>query len=303
MYNVALSVAACLRAGTRVDVAWVAASDAFPFDPGIDAVALTPGGGRIGELLDGAVDAQLSDLAHRALSRGRVVDLTVTEPEALVSGLAHGGTVRCVVVPATQLPDRLWALLLERAPVCLVSTLDGDDVVTTHVHTADDVAEAGDDVAALFEAGTSTVATVGDALVTVLRAVPRLVVSGGGPVGESIGAAARLLGWQVVVEPGMQAAIGHMATLSPIDSAVILGHDVESSSRALAAALESAAGYVGSVGSRHMQQQRADWLAYRGVTDLSRVHGPAGIDIRARTPAEIAVSILAEAIRVHAPDD
>ena len=38
--------------------------------------------------------------------------------------------------------------------------------------------------------------------------------------------------------------------------------------------------------------------AYRGVTDLERVHGPAGIDIHADTPAEIAVSVLAEAIAV-----
>lgn len=303
MYNVALSVAACLRAGTRVDVAWAAASDAFAFDPGVDAIALTPGGGRIGDLLHGAVDAQLSDLAQRTLTRGRVVDLTVTDAEALVAGLAHGGDVRCVVVPATDLPDRLWQLLLDRAPVCLVATLEGDEVATTRVHSADDVADAGEDIAALFEGGTSTVATIGDALVTVLHAVPRLVVSGGGPIGEALAAAARLLGWQVVVESEVQTAIGHMASLSAIDSAVIMGHDVESSSRVLAAALESPAGYIGAVGSRRMQDQRAAWLAYRGITDLRRVHGPAGVDIRARTPAEIAVSIVAEAIHVHAPVD
>jgi len=51
------------------------------------------------------------------------------------------------------------------------------------------------------------------------------------------------------------------------------------------------------VGSRKMQGDRADWLAYRGVTDLSRVHGPAGLDIGAATPGEIAVSIAAEAIQ------
>ena len=62
------------------------------------------------------------------------------------------------------------------------------------------------------------------------------------------------------------------------------------------AALDSPVGYIGSLGARRMQENRADWLAYRGVTDLTRVHGPAGIDIGADTPAEIAVSILAEAI-------
>jgi xanthine dehydrogenase accessory factor len=60
--------------------------------------------------------------------------------------------------------------------------------------------------------------------------------------------------------------------------------------------LESNCGYIGSVGSRKMQADRADWLAYRGITDLSRVRGPAGLDIGASNPGEVAVSIVAEAI-------
>jgi xanthine dehydrogenase accessory factor len=70
----------------------------------------------------------------------------------------------------------------------------------------------------------------------------------------------------------------------------------------LAAALESDAGYIGALGSQKMQQNRADWLAYRGITEISRVHGPAGVDIGATSPAEIAISILAQAIEaVKAP--
>jgi xanthine dehydrogenase accessory factor len=43
-----------------------------------------------------------------------------------------------------------------------------------------------------------------------------------------------------------------------------------------------------------MQQARADWLAYREVTDLSRVHGPAGLPLGGKAPAEVAVAIVAE---------
>ncbi|MDT4985843.1 MAG: xanthine dehydrogenase accessory factor, partial [Pseudonocardiales bacterium] len=51
-------------------------------------------------------------------------------------------------------------------------------------------------------------------------------------------------------------------------------------------------------GSRRTQQARADWLAYRGIVELDRIYGPAGLDIGANTPAEIAVSVIAEAMAV-----
>ncbi len=58
------------------------------------------------------------------------------------------------------------------------------------------------------------------------------------------------------------------------------------------------AGYVGALGSRRTQAARRDGLEQRGVAaePLARIHGPAGLDIDAHTPAEIAVSIVAEIV-------
>lgn len=65
MYAIALSVAACIRARTHVDVAWIIDTHHIDVRDRTDAVAITPGGGRIGSLLSGVLDGQLTDLAGR----------------------------------------------------------------------------------------------------------------------------------------------------------------------------------------------------------------------------------------------
>ncbi len=88
-----------------------------------------------------------------------------------------------------------------------------------------------------------------------------------------------------------------LAGLASIDKLVVAAHDIDLAGPVLAAALASDVGYIGALGGHRMQASRADWLAYRGITDLDRIHGPAGLDIGAESPAEIAISILAEAAR------
>jgi xanthine dehydrogenase accessory factor len=60
-------------------------------------------------------------------------------------------------------------------------------------------------------------------------------------------------------------------------------------------------GYVGALGSRGTQAKRRDWLVAHGVDDeaVSRVRGPAGLDVGARTPAEIAVAVVAEVLAIR----
>lgn len=297
VYEIAFSVARCLSAGTRVDVAWVVEARGFPTSGRAEALAITPGGGRIGSVLSGALNEQLADLVSGGIS-GRLVDIQVSEVDALVTGLPSGGEARCLLMQAADLPAGLWERLRHREPVCLVTALDGDRVLDTALFTPDTVAEAGDGVAALFGRGVSGT-TVGDGSVTTaLWPTPNLVIIGRGPIAEALDAAAGLLGWQVQTATDESSATGVIAGLAALDKVVVASHDDELAGAALAAALAGEVGYIGAVGSRGTQRARAEWLAYRDITDLSRVHGPAGLDIGASTPAEIAVSILAEALAV-----
>lgn len=296
MYDIALSVASCLRSGTRADVAWLVEAPGFEIDDWSEAELFTPGGGRIGSLFGGALDGILVDHAGKA-DRGRLLNCEIADVDALIAGLPHGGTARCVIAPAEQFPAELWDLLDERAAVALACHLDGDEVEMIKLHTGD---TAPEEVQRMLAAGRSASVVTGSEVITVLHPIPRLVLVGDNPVALALRPLAESMGWKPQVAGGSGSATGLIATLSPLDGVVVATHDLEFAGGALMAALDSRAGYIGSLGSRRMQENRADWLAYRGVTDLTRVHGPAGLDIGAETPGEIAVSILAEAIAQRA---
>ena len=118
------------------------------------------------------------------------------------------------------------------------------------------------------------------------------------PVLQRLYTQLRSRGFVVVDVTETARATGVIAGLAVLDKLVVTSHDTELAGPALATALAGEVGYIGALGSRRTQQARADWLAYRGITDLDRVHGPAGLDIGANTAPEIAVSILAEALAV-----
>jgi xanthine dehydrogenase accessory factor len=81
---------------------------------------------------------------------------------------------------------------------------------------------------------------------------------------------------------------------------VTLTHDPKLDDPALAAALRSDAFFIGSLGSRKTHASRLERLRAQGFTDadLARIHGPVGLNIGAVSPAEIAISILAQMTEV-----
>lgn len=82
------------------------------------------------------------------------------------------------------------------------------------------------------------------------------------------------------------------------DALVAITHDPKIDDQALEFALNTNCGYIGALGSRKSHAARCRRLARKDFNEasLARIHGPVGIDIGSRTPAEIAVSIVAQLI-------
>lgn len=87
-------------------------------------------------------------------------------------------------------------------------------------------------------------------------------------------------------------------TLGPPDAVCVLTHDHRFDVPAIAEALRTNVGYLGAMGSRRTNAERAGRLRADGVTKeaLARLHGPIGLDLGATTPEETAISICAEVI-------
>jgi xanthine dehydrogenase accessory factor len=87
--------------------------------------------------------------------------------------------------------------------------------------------------------------------------------------------------------------------LDPWTAVAVATHDIDIDHDALRVALPSAAGYVGALGSRRRIPERLARLSDDGLSDsaVARLKAPIGLDIGARAPWEIAVSVIAEAIQ------
>lgn len=149
----------------------------------------------------------------------------------------------------------------------------------------------------------------------------RLLVFGAVDIAESLCRAANELGWQTVVaDPRAKFATRDriasadellvewpeevLAQVEPDErtAVIVLTHEERFDLPALLGALRSGAFYVGAIGSRRTQESRRERLLGEGLSEAEcdRLSGPTGLDLGAETPAETAVSILAEILAVRA---
>jgi xanthine dehydrogenase accessory factor len=179
--------------------------------------------------------------------------------------------------------------------------------------TEPDLATAGHAALASDRAQVVTYAG-GEVLVTPHNPPLRLIVVGAVHISEALCTMAREAGYAVTVIdprsaflrperfPGVdlldQWPQQAFAALKPDarTAVVLLTHDPKVDDPALLAVLPTPAFYVGALGSTRTHAKRLQRLAEAGIgaADRARIHGPAGLDIGARTPAEIAIAVLAE---------
>ena len=304
MYDIAGQVAQWLGAGDAVHIAHIVATKGFSSREPAAALAWTDDGRHCGALLP-RVDAILT--ASGAQLDGRLAESTVTDVDAVAAGLSCGGTATVFVQNAAAYPADVWPRLGRHEPLCLVSEIVADAPGRTVLYTPQTVRDAAQhggstDVPRLFARGTSAAAlsVEGDTSVAVVTLWPttELLVVGTGAIATALVDAAALLGWTSAVTEDLAEIAQHAVRLTRADAVVVLSHDRATDVPALEVVLSGQAGYVGALGSRGTQAARREGLLERGVdeTALARIHGPAGLDVDAHTPAEIAVSIVAEVL-------
>ena len=192
------------------------------------------------------------------------------------------------------------------------------------------------DLGAILEAGGATLRHYGthgeardDTVQVFLEAfVPpaRLVILGAVDFTAALARAGKLLGYRVIVSDPREVFATEQRfpmadrvvvdwpdrllaslepPLGPRDAVCVLTHDAKFVVPAITAALSSDVGYLGAMGSRRTHAQRLARLREAGVTEeqLERLMAPIGLDLGARTPEEVAVSICAEMIAVRTGSD
>ncbi len=274
-------------------------------------LAATASGQVAGVLYRGALDDTAVPLAAAAAGGPQVEKAHVAEPDALAAGLtcSGGATLLGHPLPA-ELAHALADALAGGVPAALVSPADGSAALvltgpelgslagglgsTERDTTAADLARG------LLRKGATVTVHAEELLVDVWVPRPSVLVVGSGAIGAALADQAALLGWTSRAVAGVEETTAAVEAFTDADVLVLIDHS-PAFDAALIAGLRRGRGFIGALGSRHTQSARRERLTAAGLTDdeLARLHGPVGLDLGARTPAETAVSIVAQVIAIR----
>jgi xanthine dehydrogenase accessory factor len=263
-------------------------------------MVVTEGGRLVGSVSGGCVE---SDVAERAKGifageAARQIHYGVTDSDAFEVGLSCGGEIDVWLEKADL---DLWrdvrALLDE----------DGYGMLYTDTSTGEKRLERG-----VLE---STGLRDDRIFAEVIEGPLRVIIFGAAEAAEHLCAYGKQLGWRTTVVDARPAlatrermpSAGEIVNAWPdqvidrIDErtvVVTLSHEERLDIPAVAAALERNARYIGAVGAKRTAERRRAKLAELGFSerDFERIHGPAGLDLGGRAPAQVALAIAAEIV-------
>jgi xanthine dehydrogenase accessory factor len=287
--------------GDRVALATVVATRRSAPRPVGSKLAVSEQGELFGSVSGGCVESEVALTAGEVIADGvpRLLTYGIEDELAWSVGLPCGGEID---------------IFVERFD----GELPGEGVTLTVLEGE----HAGERLEAEVPPGPSRVLEVDGAqvFVEVLGPPPRLLVVGAIDTAEELCRAAKALGWRTAVIDPRPALATRDRLPSPDEltvawpdeleadgdtAVVVLTHEERLDVPALTKALAGDAFYVGAMGSRRTQAKRRERLLEAGLDEeqLERLAGPAGLDLGAHSPAEMAVSILAEVLAVRAGRD
>jgi xanthine dehydrogenase accessory factor len=277
-------------------------------------------GAFVGTLGGGCVEADAIIAARDVMEKGgrslRAYELT--EDLAWNSGLVCGGTMWILVETEAEaltvagrdvLPDLLRAAGGESAPVAIRTTIRKIDSKRSEF-----AARSVETIDGAPSPRVLRVSDDSDQLVDVISGKPRIVIAGGGHVSLAIYRQAQLLDFDVtiledrphfagrerfpgatVIEADMASSIASM-TFGWHSFLVIAtrGHKLDGD--CVLAAVKTDAKFIGLLGSRRKKVMIDEMLREHGIADerIAAIRSPVGLDIGGRSPAEIALAVLAE---------
>lgn len=302
------------------------------------ASMLADADGRIaGSVSGGCVESATALEIQEAIARGtpKLVTFGVSDERAWEVGLACGGTIDIFVEPRVN--ERLLLAARGGRSEVVATIVAGPGVGESICFSADGQVDgefsARVPLGGLHDAAMSALRREASTVVTsqtaqgeskvfleVFARRPRIVIFGAGQIAVALVPLAKALGYHTVVADGRESFLDP-TRFSEADELIlgwpqevfrrigldsscyvcVLSHDPKFDEPALQIALRSDAAYVGAIGSKKTQETRRDRLRETGLSteQIARLHGPIGLKLGGRQPAETALSILAEMTSVR----
>jgi xanthine dehydrogenase accessory factor len=296
-----------LADGKRVATATVVKTErSAPRQPGA-VLAVSEDGEVAGSVTGGCVEPAVYDEARAVLAgeAPRLLTYGIADEEAFEVGLPCGGTVHIFVDLAERdLVEEIARAVREEEPVALETAISGPRIGSKRLASVngDTRIEETDE---------------GDIFVNAFAPRPDMYVFGAVDHAAAVAQVGRFLGYRVTVCDARAKFVTrerfpHVDELvvewpdrflarSPVDERTVicvLTHDHKFDVPLLKVALETPAGYIGAMGARRTNAERAERLREEGVSEeaLERIHAPIGLSIGSKTPEEVAIAVAAEIV-------